>query len=169
MYERDFQDMTVGSDDDDSLSVVSDVSMENNGVSTTSLEFHYLQSDEDRSVHVEEDNRRPTLDADVASTDVGETSTDVGETGDDSSVGKISPDFMDKIINLDMLNMVDDAATNSQNENNQQKGSVQDDSPKLPYVSRHDCAMLFVDISGFTKLSTLLDVESLSKVSNTGR
>ena len=39
-----------------------------------------------------------------------------------------------------------------------------DNEKLLPYVSSHQCAMLFVDISGFTKLSTLLDAESLSKV-----
>ena len=37
---------------------------------------------------------------------------------------------------------------------------------KLPYATKHYSALLFVDISGFTKLSTLLDVESLSKVIN---
>jgi class 3 adenylate cyclase/tetratricopeptide (TPR) repeat protein len=36
----------------------------------------------------------------------------------------------------------------------------------LPYTVKRDCALLFVDITGFTKLSTLLDVESLSKVIN---
>jgi hypothetical protein len=38
------------------------------------------------------------------------------------------------------------------------------EKPKLPFVSSHKCAMLLVDISGFTQLSTLLDAESLSKV-----
>lgn len=36
----------------------------------------------------------------------------------------------------------------------------------LPKSVARDCALLFVDITGFTKLSTLLDVESLSKVIN---
>ena len=36
----------------------------------------------------------------------------------------------------------------------------------LPYVSHHEAALLFVDISGFTKLSIQMDVESLSKVIN---
>jgi class 3 adenylate cyclase len=36
----------------------------------------------------------------------------------------------------------------------------------LPHASMYHCALLFVDISGFTKLSTLLDPESLSKVSS---
>lgn len=36
----------------------------------------------------------------------------------------------------------------------------------LPYASYHTCALLFVDISGFTKLSQILDVENLSKVSS---
>jgi hypothetical protein len=44
------------------------------------------------------------------------------------------------------------------------KDSDTDNEKLLPYVSSHQCAMLFVDISGFTKLSTLLDAESLSKV-----
>jgi hypothetical protein len=35
----------------------------------------------------------------------------------------------------------------------------------LPSSTAYRCALLFVDISGFTKLSTLLDPESLSKVS----
>jgi hypothetical protein len=39
-----------------------------------------------------------------------------------------------------------------------------DNKQILPHVSSHQCAMLFVDISGFTKLSTLLDAEPLSKV-----
>lgn len=34
----------------------------------------------------------------------------------------------------------------------------------IPPATRHDCALLFVDISGFTKLSTTLGVEALSKV-----
>ena len=36
----------------------------------------------------------------------------------------------------------------------------------LPYTVKRDCALLFVDITGFTKLSTILDVEDLSKVIN---
>ena len=35
----------------------------------------------------------------------------------------------------------------------------------IPPATRHDCALLFVDISGFTALSTSLEVEPLSKVS----
>ena len=34
----------------------------------------------------------------------------------------------------------------------------------IPPATRHDCALLFIDISGFTKLSTTLEVEPLSKV-----
>ncbi len=34
----------------------------------------------------------------------------------------------------------------------------------LPYTSYRRCALLFVDISGFTKLSQILSVENLSKV-----
>ena len=36
----------------------------------------------------------------------------------------------------------------------------------LPYSSRHQSALLFIDISGFTKLATTLDPESLSKAIN---
>ena len=36
----------------------------------------------------------------------------------------------------------------------------------LPCGIKHDCALLFVDISGFTKLSTTLKVEKLSKTIN---
>ena len=39
---------------------------------------------------------------------------------------------------------------------------------RLPYSSDYRCALLFVDISGFTKLSTKLDPESLSKVKTGG-
>ena len=35
---------------------------------------------------------------------------------------------------------------------------------KLPFAVKRQSALVFVDISGFTKLSTMLDVESLSKV-----
>jgi len=41
-----------------------------------------------------------------------------------------------------------------------------DNEPNLPYTSSHQCAMLFVDISGFTKLATQLDTESFSKAIN---
>ena len=41
------------------------------------------------------------------------------------------------------------------------------DEPTLPIVTYFECALMFVDISGFTKLSTLLDPENLSKVINT--
>jgi hypothetical protein len=51
---------------------------------------------------------------------------------------------------------------------------TQDDGKKekfrgtsLPHCTSYRCALLFADISGFTKLSTLLDPESLSKVSTT--
>jgi len=36
----------------------------------------------------------------------------------------------------------------------------------IPPATRHDCALLFVDISGFTKVSMTLDVEALSKTIN---
>lgn len=36
--------------------------------------------------------------------------------------------------------------------------------PKMPYAQTYRAALLFIDMSGFTKLSQLLDVESLSKV-----
>jgi hypothetical protein len=35
---------------------------------------------------------------------------------------------------------------------------------EMPYSTKQNCALVFVDISGFTKLSTILDEESLSKV-----
>jgi class 3 adenylate cyclase len=38
--------------------------------------------------------------------------------------------------------------------------------PSLPRSRERESALLFVDINGFTKLSTMLDVESLSKVIN---
>ncbi|KAG7365059.1 TPR repeat-containing adenylate/guanylate cyclase [Nitzschia inconspicua] len=38
---------------------------------------------------------------------------------------------------------------------------------RLPFSTKYRCALLFVDISGFTKLSRLLDPESLSKAINT--
>jgi hypothetical protein len=39
------------------------------------------------------------------------------------------------------------------------------DTLRMPHSTKRQCALVFVDISGFTKLSTILDVESLSKVS----
>lgn len=35
----------------------------------------------------------------------------------------------------------------------------------MPYANTYSAALLFVDMSGFTKLSQMLDLESLSKVS----
>lgn len=55
------------------------------------------------------------------------------------------------------------------------KGSVQESKQSTegdsrggqsPYASTHRCALLFVDISGFTMLSTTLNPENLSKVIN---
>ena len=43
---------------------------------------------------------------------------------------------------------------------------VEKDLKRLPFYSSHETALLFVDISGFTKLSTKLDVETLSKTIN---
>lgn len=37
---------------------------------------------------------------------------------------------------------------------------------ELPYVEKYQCALLFIDISGFTALSNLLDVERFSDVVN---
>lgn len=37
---------------------------------------------------------------------------------------------------------------------------------KMPYAKTYRAALLFIDMSGFTKLSQLLDLESLSKVRN---
>jgi class 3 adenylate cyclase len=39
-------------------------------------------------------------------------------------------------------------------------------SKSFPYTCRYDAALLFVDISGFTKLSTLLNPEDLSRIIN---
>jgi hypothetical protein len=36
----------------------------------------------------------------------------------------------------------------------------------LPFVNYHDCALLFVDISGFTMISQTLDLDPLSEVSS---
>jgi hypothetical protein len=48
--------------------------------------------------------------------------------------------------------------------------SVSEDSnfkeTSLPIVTYFECALLFVDVSGFTRLSTLVDPENLSKVIN---
>ena len=49
---------------------------------------------------------------------------------------------------------------------NHMNGTASKESPMtLPFVSSYRAALLFVDMSGFTKLSQHLDVESLSKVS----
>lgn len=39
------------------------------------------------------------------------------------------------------------------------------ESRTLPYVNYHECALLFVDISGLTKISQTLELEPLSEVS----
>lgn len=45
--------------------------------------------------------------------------------------------------------------------------SIADDAKKtLPFTEGHDGALLFVDISGFTKISVMMDVESLSNAIN---
>jgi hypothetical protein len=51
------------------------------------------------------------------------------------------------------------------------KNNIEDTASKelsykgVPPAEKHECALLFVDISGFTKLSTMLPIEQLSKVS----
>ncbi len=42
--------------------------------------------------------------------------------------------------------------------------NIDSDSSRMPYSQTHDAALLFIDMSGFTKLSQMLDVENLSKV-----
>jgi len=46
------------------------------------------------------------------------------------------------------------------------RGLVRSRKKRPPYSSDYRCALLFVDISGFTRLSTKLDPEALSKVRN---
>jgi hypothetical protein len=45
------------------------------------------------------------------------------------------------------------------------KGNPMEHNFRMPYAVPYEAALLFVDMSGFTKLSQSLDVESLSKVS----
>ena len=47
-----------------------------------------------------------------------------------------------------------------------QRRNISNPMINLPKDVERQCALLFVDMSGFTKLSTMLDVESLSKVIN---
>ena len=47
-----------------------------------------------------------------------------------------------------------------------QRRNISNPMITLPKAVERECALLFVDMSGFTKLSTMLDVESLSKVIN---
>jgi len=49
--------------------------------------------------------------------------------------------------------------------NSSQSAGMADRGP-VPHVEHFECALLFVDISGFTKLATMLDPENLSKVIN---
>ena len=46
------------------------------------------------------------------------------------------------------------------------KESIEGTTMNLPHVSNYQAALLFIDMSGFTKLSQQLNVESLSEVSN---
>ncbi len=46
------------------------------------------------------------------------------------------------------------------------KESIEGTTMSLPHVSYYQAALLFIDMSGFTKLSQQLNVESLSQVSN---
>jgi len=52
------------------------------------------------------------------------------------------------------------------NTNNTSTSSPFIKSHKLPYTKNHNSAILFCDISGFTKIATTLDVESLSNAIN---
>lgn len=54
----------------------------------------------------------------------------------------------------------------SQHVDNLSKKSYGNKRMELPHASEYQAALLFIDMSGFTKLSQHLDVESLSKVSN---
>ena len=57
---------------------------------------------------------------------------------------------------------IENARTNSFN----RIGSARAESETLPITKTHLSALLFVDMSGFTKISTVLDVESLSNAIN---
>ena len=76
----------------------------------------------------------------------------------DGSVSSLSDDG-GQGENFDLHNSFPDAMMQIQH-------SAANNMIHLPKSVERDCALLFVDMSGFTKLSTMLDVESLSKVIN---
>ena len=68
----------------------------------------------------------------------------------------------DSIVRLTLPDNILGMDDSSRSNNNSRDSFYFNDS--IPSATRHDCALLFVDISGFTKLSTTLNVEPLSKV-----
>jgi hypothetical protein len=62
------------------------------------------------------------------------------------------------------LSLNSDDAEGQKAESKTKEGQLRVRGKRLPYSSDYRCALLFVDISGFTKLSTKLDPEALSKV-----
>lgn len=81
---------------------------------------------------------------------------DSDDDDDDSSMSSLSDDGNDNVFD----GSFSEAMMRLQGKSNGHK------MLKLPKCVKRESAVLFVDITGFTKLSTLLDVESLSKVIN---
>jgi class 3 adenylate cyclase len=84
-------------------------------------------------------------------------------TPDDGSLSSLSDEDLDEATAIESTRSHD--GTRSESAFVQQHG-MSKYIMALPRNVARDCALLFVDITGFTKLSTLLDVESLSKVIN---
>ena len=84
-------------------------------------------------------------------------------SNDDESDGSFSSLSDDE--NGDNDRLPDDTGQ-SRSSNEDRLFRISNNRPSLPKSGKRKSALLFVDISGFTKLSTMLDVEYLSKVIN---
>ncbi len=87
--------------------------------------------------------------------------------GDESSVSSLSSDGKDvkrRIRNVSF----DESETRPANETNllEASSNMRSQMTTLPESRERESCLLFVDITGFTKLSRLLDVESLSRIIN---
>ena len=87
----------------------------------------------------------------VGAFDFGTTESCIDEIADNNSIS---------ISHSSDVNVDEEQIHGSKQKENQTRGK------RLPFSSDYRCALLFVDISGFTRLSTKLDPEALSKVRN---
>jgi len=123
---------------------------------------HELKKSEETFNISIENNCSTTQRGSKSSTSSDNDNGSLSSLSDDESDEKGDTNCMDAHSNLNQVDARDEIATDIVLPKHLPYNTL-----RMPYNVKRDCALVIVDISGFTKLSTILDEESLSKVSGT--